>query len=206
VPFPLRRDDARFGELLAALAREVAAGAQLLAELLTADQAARESAAGRLHEVDQACEAAAHAVLRALAASYVTPLDRVDLYRLAWAMRTAGARMDAAGDELALFELGDLPPVMSQLVALVVRAADVGADAVPRLSRPGRLADSWTELNRLGRQAGQVHRRFLAEVTAVDGDTPVVVRRVAVAQSLRRVVEAFEDVAQALQTIAVREG
>ncbi len=201
-----RRGDARLGDLLVELARQVVAGAQLLAELLGTEQEERERTAARVRDVDQASEAAAHAVLRALSASFVTPFDRADVHHVAWTLRTVAARMDAAADEIALFRLGELPPVMTDLVQLVVRAADVTAEAVPRLSRPRTLADPWIELTRLGKQAGQAHRQFLAEVTAPGGDPAVIARRVAAAQALRRVVEAFEDVAVALQTVAVKEG
>ncbi len=204
--FRLRRTDARFGDLLADLARQVVTGAQLLAEILGTEQAAREGTAARMHVVDQTSEAAAHAVLRRLAATFVTPVDRVDVYRIAWALRTVAARMDAAADEIALFDLGELPAEMTDLVQLIVRAADVTAQAVPRLTRPALLSDPWIELTRLGKQAGQAHRRFLAEVTAPGADPATIVRMVAAAQSLRRVVEAFEDVAAALQTVAVKEG
>ncbi len=204
--FRLRRTDARLGDLLADLARHVVTGAQLLAEILGTEQEAREATAARLRDVDQASEAAAHAVLRRLAAAFVTPIDRVDVYRIAWALRTVAARMDAAADEIALFDLGELPPEMTDLVQLIVRAADLTAHAVPRLSRPALLSDPWIELTRLGKQAGQAHRRFLAEVTSPGADPATVVRMVAAAQALRRVVEAFEDVAAGLQTVAVKEG
>jgi uncharacterized protein len=145
-------------------------------------------------------------VLRALSAAFVTPFERVDLYRLAWAMRQCTGRMEAAADEIVLFELDDVPAGLLDLVQLVVRAADVTAEAIPRLPRPGELASSWIELTRQGKQAGQAHRRLLADVTAAAADPGASLRLVAVAQSLHRVVDAFEGVADALQTVAVREG
>lgn len=201
----LRRDESRLGDLLAALAGHVVAGAQHLAEALDGDQEARERGARLLQEDDYAAEVAAHAVLRALTAAFVTPFDRADVYRLCWTMRMCAARMDAAGDELALFRLGELPEGSPDLVQLVVRAADVTADAMTRLARPATIVEPWLELTRLGKQSGQVHRRLLADVTSNISDAALLARHVAVAQSLRRVVEAFEDVADALQVVAVKE-
>jgi hypothetical protein len=43
-------------------------------------------------------------------------------------------------------------------------------------------------------------------VSADGADATVLVRRVALAQSLRRAVESVEDLAHALQTVAVKEG
>jgi uncharacterized protein len=204
--FRVRRRDAQLGDLLAELGGYLVAGAQLLSEVLTGDQAARSGTAAQLREVDHAAEAAAHAVLRVLSASFVTPFDRADVYRVSWAMRSCVGRMDAAADEITLFRLAPVPPGVSELVLLVVRAADATVQALPKLSHAPGLADSWIELSRMGKQAGQAHRRLLAEVTATTNDPATLIRLVTVAQSLRRVVEAFEDVANALQMVAVKEG
>ena len=202
----LRPHDARFGDLLAALSGHLGAGAQLLSEMLTDDPDARRETAERLLEVDQDAEAAAHAVLRALSAAFVTPFDRVDIYRVAWSMRMCTARMTAVADEIVLFEVEELPPGFTDLVQLVVRAAEVTTEAVPRLGRPKLLVDPWIELTRSGKQAGQAHRRLLAHVTATSKEPSELFRLTAVAQSLLRVVNAFEEVAHAFQTVSVKEG
>jgi uncharacterized protein Yka (UPF0111/DUF47 family) len=204
--FRVRRRDAQLGDLLAELGGYLVAGAQLLSEVLTAEQAERATTAARLREVDHAAEAAAHAVLRILSASFVTPFDRTDVYRVTWSLRSCVARMEAAADEITLFRLEPVPIGVSELVLLVVRAADATVQALPKLTHAVELSDSWIELGRMGKQAGQAHRRLLAEVTATSRDPATLIRLVTVAQSLRRVVEAFEEVANALQTVAVKEG
>lgn len=204
--FRVRRDDAQLGDLLAELGGLVVAGAQLLSEALVAEQPSRAETAARLREVDHGAEAVSHAVLRLLSATFVTPFDRADVFRVTWALRACLSRMDAAADEIMLFRIDPVPAGVSELVLLVVRAADVTVQALPRLSRAPGLADSWIELTRLGKQAGQAHRRLLADVTATPTDPATLIRLVSVAQSLRRVVEAFEELAGALQTVAVKEG
>lgn len=205
MPFRLRWNDVRFGDLLVDQADHLVSGAQHLAEALGGDQSARLQAAQRLQEVDHKAEAASHAVLRALSAAFVTPFDRTDVYRVAWGMRRCVARMDAVADEIVLFQLGELPEGVTELVNLVARSSDVSREAVPALVRPRGLSDSWIELTRLAKQAGREHRRLLSQVTSLSTDVAVLVRLASLAQSLRRVVEAFEDLADALQTVAVKE-
>jgi hypothetical protein len=206
VAFRLRPHDARFGDLLAALSGHLGDGAQLLAEMLGGDPDEQQATAQRLLVVDQDAEAAAHAVLRALSAAFVTPFDRVDIYRVAWSMRMCTARMSAVADEIVLFEIAEPPPGVTDLVQLVVRAAEVTMQAVPRLGRPRLLVDPWIELTRLGKQAGQAHRRLLADITSTTKDPAELVRLTALAQSLLRVVNSFEEVAHAFQTVSVKEG
>lgn len=206
MPFRLRRDDARFGELLADLAARLVATAGLLAELLGEQGPALREALPAVRAADQGADAAVNAVLRALSSAFVTPFDRVDVYRVTWAMRMGITRMVASAEDVIELELEALPAAVTDLVALLSRAAEVAAEAVPRLQHPALLTGSVVELDRLGRQAREAQRRFVVAVT-VDGTEPaLLVRRVTLAQSLRRAVESFEDLAHALQTVAVKEG
>ena len=104
------------------------------------------------------------------------------------------------------FELDELPPVVTDLVQLLASAGEAALAAVPRLQHPAQLTDSSVELERLGRQAREAQRQFVVDVSTKVAESGVLVRRVAVAQSLRRAVESFEDLAHALQTVAVKEG
>jgi uncharacterized protein Yka (UPF0111/DUF47 family) len=205
VALRLRPGEPRLGDLLVTLSRLVADGGQLMSEALGGDQRSREDVAARLQGVDQDAEATLHAVLRALSATFVTPFDREDVYRVAWGLRQCVSRMDAVVDEIVLFHLGEVSDKVTDLVRFAVRAAELTQEAVPRLTQPRGLADPWIELTRLGKQAGREHRRLLAEVTALP-DPTTMARLVALAMALRLVVEAFEDVANALQTVAVKEG
>jgi uncharacterized protein Yka (UPF0111/DUF47 family) len=205
VALRLRPGEPRLGDLLVGLSERVTSGAQLLAEALGDDQPDREAIAARLQLVDQDAESKVHALLRAVSATFVTPFDREDLYRLAWVLRLCVARMDAAVDEIVLFHLGEVPEGVTEIVTFVVRAAELAREAIPRLTRPRGLADPWIELTRLAKQAGREHRRLLAEVTAFP-DPTTMARLVALATALRAVVGAFEDLAFTLQAVAVKEG
>ncbi len=204
--FRLRRDDARFGALIGDVAARLGEAAGLLAQLLGASGPQMRALLPAVRAADSGADVAATAVLRALSSAFVTPFDRVDVYRVAWAMRTGVTRIAAAAEDVVEFDLDDLPPVATDLVALLGRAAEVAAEAVPQLQHPALLTDSTVELNRLARQARAAHRQFVVAVSADGADVALLVRSVGLAESLRRAVESFEDLADALQTVAVKEG
>lgn len=203
--FRLRRDESRLGDALAECAGHLATAAQHLAASLNVDPEARSASVRALQETDRAAEAAAHGVLRGLAASFVTPFDRADIFRLSWAMRRATARTAAVGDTLEVLRLGELPTRTAELVQHVVRATEIIATAVPRLGDPGSLAGSWVDLTVLVKQAGQVHRRLVADITSSMHDPAQLLRHAEVATSQRRLIDALEAVSDALQTVVVTE-
>ena len=73
------------------------------------------------------------------------------------------------------------------------------------LSRMRAVSEVWIELTRLRKQAGQLHRRMLTDLTAGAADPVVLLRLTVVAQGLEAVAQAFEDIAHALETIVVKE-
>jgi len=201
----LRRDESSLGDLLTQVAGHLAGAAQHLAAALDSDQDARTASVRGLQVSDQDAEAAAHAVLRGLAASFVTPFDRADVFRLCWALRRCAARIDAVGDTLEVLRIGELPVRTAELVQLVVRATEITAAGIPRLGDPGTLAGPWIELTVLGKQAGQVHRRLVLDVTSTISDPAQLARQLEIVEGLRRVVDAIEAIADALQTVVVTE-
>lgn len=203
--FRVRRDESRLGEALSACARHVATAAHQLATALDSDPEARAAAARDLQECDRAAEASAHALLQGLAASFVTPFDRADVFRLGWAMRRATARIEAVGDSFEVLRLGELPARTAELVQLIVQASDLIASAVPRLGEPGTLAGPWVDLTTLVRQAGRVHRRLVMDITTTTIDPAQLARHLEAADAMRRVVEAIDAVADEVQTVVVTE-
>jgi uncharacterized protein len=205
VPFRLRRDDARFGDLLNDLAAVLPETARLLAQLLGEPPERMRECLQDLRSADHAAEAGANAVLRALSSAIVTPFDRVEVYRLAWALRTVVQRMVATGEDVVELEPDNLPEVATELVQLLARAAEVAEDAVHRVPQTDLITDGALELNRLARQARDAQRRLLTATCEGDGDGRRLVRRLAVTSSFRSVAESFELLAHELQTIAVAE-
>jgi len=203
--FRLRRDETGVGQPLAELGHHLLSAAHLLGEALDPDAESRARAGRSLQNVDQQAEAAAHAVLRNLAASFVTPFDRADAFRLAWDLRRAVARMDAVTQTMEILRVGDLPLQMAELVQVLVRAAEVVEMTVPQLGDPGQQAGHWVELAVLIKQAGYVHRRLLLEVTLAPVDAAAMIRLTELCAALLRVVDALEAVADTIQSVVVTE-
>lgn len=207
MPLRLRPREARFGDLFAVLGTQLVAGAHVLAEVLGADQSGRESLAGRMREIDQEAEEAAHAVLRELAAAFVTPFDRADVYRLVWSLRACSRTTNALVDQITLFQLGVLPSGVTEQVVLVGRAADLTLEAMPRLGRLRTLSQVWIEMARLGKQSGELHRRLVAAtITTHAEDAATMQRLLRTIDALHQTVRAYEAVADVLEQIVVKDG
>jgi predicted phosphate transport protein (TIGR00153 family) len=194
-----------FYAMFAVSGQNLVVGAGLLKELLGADPADRKSIAEKMREAEHDGDEATHAIMRELNESFITPFDREDIYRLASSLDDVMDAMEAAVDLVVLYQIGELPPEVADQVDVLERAAELTAEAMPRLRSMKDLSEFWIALNRLENQADQVYRRLLARLFNGEYDTLTVMKLKEVVDQLEAAADAFEHVANTVETIAVKE-
>jgi len=197
--------DTSFFDLLAASAANLVTGANLLAELLGADRQARKAINKQHTLVEHLGDEATHAIMKRLNTTFVTPFDRDDIYNLASALDDCMDYMEEAGDLIVLYKLDGLPPRVSEQIQVLQRCAELTADAMPRLRSMSDLGEYWVEVNRLENQADKVHRKLLAQMFDDITDPIQLMKLKEVVERLEDAVDAFEKVANTVETIALKE-
>ena len=194
-----------FYELFSASASNLLEGANTLHALITGPQEDRERLNAELRDQEHRGDDKTHSILREVNSTFVTPIDREDIYRLASRLDDVMDFFEAAGDLIVLYELDALPREMHQLAELLVRAAELTAQAMPRLKSLKNLSDYWIEVNRIENEADKLHRRFVAKLFSGEFDALTVLKLKEVAEELEAAADAFENVADTVETIAVKE-
>ena len=132
-----------FYAMFATSGQNLVTGAALLKDLLGAQPAERVEIAERMRAAEHAGDEATHAIMRELNETFVTPFDREDIYRLASSLDDVMDAMEAAVDLVVLYQIGDLPPEIADQVDVLERAAELTADAMPRLRSMKDLSEFW---------------------------------------------------------------
>jgi uncharacterized protein len=194
-----------FYPMFAESGQNLVTGARLLKELLGAAPTDRKEIADRMREAEHAGDEVTHAIMRELNESFITPFDREDIYRLASSLDDVMDAMEAAVDLVVLYQIGELPPEVADQVDVIERAAELTAAAMLKLQSMKDLSEFWIELNRLENQADQIYRRLLARLFGGDFDAMTVMKLKEVVDQLEGAADAFEHVANTVETIAVKE-
>jgi uncharacterized protein len=205
VRFSLRPSQTSFYGMFATSGQNLVVGARLLKEMLGADADERKVIAEKMRAAEHAGDEATHAIMRELNETFVTPFDREDIYRLASSLDDVMDFMEAAVDLVVLYQIGELPPEVADQVDVLERAAELTAEAMPRLRSMKDLQEFWIELNRLENQADHVYRRLLARLFNGDYEALDVLKLKEVVDQLEAAADAFEHVANTVETIAVKE-
>ncbi len=194
-----------FFPMFAASGQNLVTGARLLKELLGAAPGDRKEIAEKMRAAEHAGDEVTHAIMRELNESFITPFDREDIYRLASSLDDVMDAMEAAVDLVVLYQIGELPPEVADQIDVIERAAELTAEAMLKLRSMKDLSEFWIELNRLENQADQVYRRMLARLFGGDFDALTVMKIKEVVDQLEGAADAFEHVANTVETIAVKE-
>jgi uncharacterized protein len=197
------RDD-RFFPMFVEAAQNLVSATELMGEFLHVSSN-RDKLAVQLREHEHAGDAVTHRVIHELNSTFVTPFDREDIYQLITQLDDVMDAIEAAADFAVLAELETLPVEMGRQVDLLQRAARVTVDAMGRLASMDDLASFWIEINRLENEADQVYRGLLSRLFSGTYEALTVLKLKQVADDLEEAADAFEHVANVVQTIAVKE-
>ena len=205
--FKFRPSDDSFYEFFNQAAAHLVRGAEMLAELALPG-ADIQDIAERLGDVEHDSDKITHDVYNKINSTFITPFDREDIYKLASNLDDVMDHIEAAGSLVYLYGLTKLPVLpreMHDLVDVVDRQARLTADAMPRLKSMKDLKEYWVECNRLENEGDRAYRMLLVRLFSGEYDALTVMKMKEVADELEAACDAFEHVANTVETIAVKE-
>ena len=196
--------DTSFYDYFSRAADNLVRGAELLV-LSVAPDGDRRELARQMRVIEHDSDEITHEVMRQLNSTFVTPFDRQDIQALASRLDDVMDHMEAAAELVLLYELDELPDELQQVAQLLVRAAVVTAEAMPRLRGLQNLSEYWIEVNRLENEADQLYRRTVAQLFSGRYEALHALKLKDLTDELEAAADAFEDVADIVETISVKE-
>ncbi len=206
VKWLLPRED-HFFDLLergAALAREVGS---LLVDCCEAGPSGRQALIDRMQHVEHRSDGVIAEVYEALNRTFVTPLDRSDIYQLAAALEDIVDDVFATALQLNVHAMEDLPPGSCELADLIRRACEAIDTAVGDLrdmKQPARIREQCALLNRLETEGDRIYREELESMFRCEKDAIRLIKHKEFLEGLEDTLDACDDVGDALLTIVIK--
>ena len=207
VRIKIRPNDDTFYDYFSRAAANLVKGTALLAELALPG-ADVPSIGERLVEIEHDSDSITHELYNKINSTFVTPFDREDIYRLGSGLDDVMDHLEAIGTFVYLYGLSSLPALpreMLEIIDVLDQQAKVTADAMPRLRTMNNLADYWVECNRLENEGDRAYRMLLVRLFSGEYDALTVLKMKEVADEMEAACDAFEHVANTVETIAVKE-
>jgi predicted phosphate transport protein (TIGR00153 family) len=145
-----------------------------------------------------------HDIIRRLNQTFVTPIDREDIFALASGLDDIVDYTEEAGDYLGLYKI-EAPMVQAQQLAAVLhQSARQVAEVMPRLRGFRDLSHYTVEINRLENDGDRLTREAIAALFDNGIDPMVVIRWKDIYERLENAIDATEKVANIIEGIAIK--
>jgi uncharacterized protein Yka (UPF0111/DUF47 family) len=167
----------------------------------------REAIVARIHKVEHEADRVIADVYEALNRTFVTPLDRSDIYSLAVSLEEVADAVFATALQFVVHAMEDLPEGSRELAALVLRSCEVIQVAVPGLRDMKNAADIRERcelLDSLESEGDRIYRTQLAAMFRTETDAIRLIKHKEFLEGLERTLDACEDVGGALRTIVIK--
>jgi predicted phosphate transport protein (TIGR00153 family) len=148
-------------------------------------------------------------VMQAVRRSFITPFDRSDIQALIQSMDDAIDRMNGMVKMVRLYEVTRFEPNMQAIGKVAVEAAQLLAEAIPLMEKPGANVARLTELTEKIVQAegrsDDLHDEGLKQLFKMHGQSAPMQFYVGkeIYEALERVMDRFEDVANEISAIVI---
>jgi uncharacterized protein len=195
----------QFYDMFTAAASNALDAALMLTKLVNADYEQRPELARQLKDLEHVADQTTHDIMRALNTSFITPFDREDIAVLAARMDDIVDHIEAAADLTVLYRIETLPSAVHQQAALLEEAARMTVDGMGRLRTLQKLEDYWITINDIENRADAAYRTLLAELFDSELEVVTMIKIKEVVDELESAADAFEDLANVVQSIAAKE-
>jgi uncharacterized protein len=195
--------DREFFDLFEEAGGNVLRAAGLLEEML-ADFPERSELARDILICEQDGDRITHDIIQRLNQTFVTPLDREDIYEMASALDDVVDYTEEVADYLGLYKI-EAPMDQAQELAKVLHACGRQiAEAMPRLRGFKDISKYTVEINRLENDGDRITREAIASLFDTGIDPMVVIRWKDIFERLEEAIDATEHVANILEGIAIK--
>ena len=189
----------------AARAHEISS---LLADCCAATtDADREAIVERMHQVEHEADRVIAEVYEALNRTFITPLDRSDIYSLAVFLEEVADAVFATALQFVVHAMEDLPAGSRELAALVLKSCEVIQTAVSDLrdlKNATGIRERCELLARLESEGDRIYRTQLAAMFRTETDAIRLIKHKEFLEGLERALDACEDVGGALRTVVIK--
>ena len=161
-----------------------------------------EAKAKRIKEIEHETDVITHRCVEALHKTFITPIERDDIYRLITKMDDIMDFVEAAAERMALYELTVMTPEIVDLAECLSRSAIEVKDALRELRNlkdTTLILKKCVDINRLENEADAILRRALARLFKEEKDPITIIKWKEVYEHLENATDRAEDVANIIE-------
>lgn len=165
--------------------------------------------AASIKALEHQADAITHQCVECLHRTFITPLERDDIFRLISGMDDIVDYIDAAADCLIVYKLREMLPEAKELASVIVNSMLEIEKAVHALRDMGnidKIRGYCAEINRLENVADQLLRQGVGKLFEEQSDVKLIIKWKEILEYLESATDRCEDVANILEGVILENG
>lgn len=165
-----------------------------------------EARAKEIHEIEQDSDMLTHDIMKKLNKTFITPIDREDLYGLASRMDDVIDLIWAVADRIVVFKIKEPMPEAIVMSKDILTTAEVMHKAVKKLKEKNyaHVQEYCIEINRLENKVDRGFRDALGKLFDDVKDPILIIKWKEIYEHLEDASDRCEDVANVLEAIVLK--
>jgi predicted phosphate transport protein (TIGR00153 family) len=148
-----------------------------------------------------------HLIMKELNKSFITPIDREDIYVIAKVMDDIIDLIESAANRFVMFNVKEATPHAKQMAALILESSKeliCLMEELKSMKKSTVLNKKIIEINRIEDEGDTIFRVAVTELFKGDIDTLEVIKWREIYEKLEYVLDAFEDVADTIEGVVMK--
>lgn len=163
----------------------------------------------KMRDLEHEGDTLAHEITDMLNRTFITPIDREDIYALANKLDDVLDLLNAMAGRMKLYKLNPADPYFAEFIDLLDQAAAALANAVrhmPDTKRSRRVLDYCIEVNRLENLGDAVREKAISDLFENQKDPMQVIKWKEIYEVAEGALDNCEHVAKLIESILVKHG
>jgi len=185
------------------LALRLTRSAGLLQELF-ANPAELKRLVAEIKDVEHEADLLTHDIITRIDRSFVTPIDREDIHRLAKRLDNCIDLIDGTARRLEMFNVTETRAGARELTRVLVSAAREIEVAVRMLKKPKQVSAQAEKVKLLEEEGDAIYHEAMGEIFRTSMDPIEVIKWKELYDTLERALDECEDVGNVLESISLK--
>jgi predicted phosphate transport protein (TIGR00153 family) len=201
--FRLIPREEKFFDMFEAAAQNIHQGAYLLQGMMEQYRDPEKQAEAIL-EVEHQGDTITHDIIHKLNQTFITPIDREDIYALSSALDDVLDLIEAVSDRMIMYKIKEPTETSRRLADIIFKSAEEIVKGVGVLKKLGDVRSYCIEINRLENEADRISRDAVAALFENERDPIMVLKWKELYEHLEETTDRCEDVANILENIVLK--
>ncbi len=159
----------------------------------------------QIKDVEHKGDSITHDIIKKLNKSFVTPLDREDIYALSAALDDVLDLIDASAQRFVMYNVEKPTAEAKELAFIILKSCQTIDKAVSLLGKKmEHIAEYCVEVNSLENEADRVCREAVSRLFDEEKDPIQLIKWKEIYETLERVTDKCEDAANILESVVVK--